>query len=108
VWYLYKEFGASPKALAQYSRNPGLYEQVVLNEINKLNPAYLAHAFRDPGAYELFDYIMTIEPSLVGRHTYVTDVASQRVFKILWEKCVQPWASNEKSFYDLAWLQQSC
>ncbi len=103
VWYLYNEFGAHPRALVQHSRNPDQYEHVVLGEINKLNPARIAHAFRVPGSYELFDYIMTIEPSPVGRYTYVTDIASRCVFKILWDKCIRRWVTNKEYLYNLFW-----
>jgi len=43
---------------------------------------------------------MTIEPSPVGRYAYVMDIASRRVFEILWEKCM---VTNKEHFYDLFW-----
>jgi len=56
----------------------------VRQEINKiLSPGQLTQALLDPGSC---DYIISTRPLPTNRGSFVTDIASRRIFEMLWEE----------------------
>ena len=101
LWYLHDEFGASPRALAEYAADPGTYETRLHKEIEKMTAESLPKIFRDPGAYQPSHYIVTIQPSPTNRGRTANRIASRRVFEILWEKHICSRINLMQDFHDL-------
>ena len=101
LWYLYHEFGGSPRVLAAQANKPETYEKRILSEIQRIDPANLLSIFREPELHRSSRYICTVFPSSNDRRTPVTTVASRRVFRLLWERFIQLRTDEMAQLYHL-------
>jgi len=101
LWYLYHEFGASPRDLTQCVTRPNSYELKLTQKIQHLNPGDLPAIFKDPGSCSVSDFILTMYPSPEGHSKYIVAPASRRVLLLLWDKHFRSRLDEMEYFYDL-------
>ena len=99
--YLHNEFGASPRSLALFASKPEVYEAILRQEIDRMDPNRLQHIFQDPGSHHSSHHIVIIEPSPTSRFGSVKRVASQHILELLWDKHIQYRIDCMSYFYNV-------
>ena len=93
-------YGASPRALAKYTRAEEEYKRKVLQEVARVQPDSLQHALLSPD-FEISHLLTIIEPSPKSRSGYEKRVASRWIFERLFDRCIGTAVFEMKDFYDL-------
>jgi hypothetical protein len=83
LWYLYNEFGASPRDLANYALDPRSYETQVVEQVRSLNPRALRDILISPDSDRYSDLLTVIDPSENSRALRVKTIASRRISEML-------------------------
>ena len=101
LWYLHKEFGASPRDLAKYAQKPRAYGSLLIRQILNVNPATLLAIVQDPGFHEVSHRLISIGPSEGDRGIFEKRFISQKVFDLLWDIHIRHQTSDIAHFYNL-------
>ena len=101
LWYLYNAYGASIQALYMHARHPKRYEALLLQQVQEISPEALQYAFQSPDSDRSSDLIAVIEPLPSSRRNCKKRVASQPVFRMLWERHIKHRVSDMHFYYDL-------
>ena len=101
LWYLYNEFGASPRALANYADKPEIYENEVETQVQSINPQTLRHSLVSQDSDESSHLIIVVDPHPDSRLKSTKTFASQRIFRMLWDKHLSHQTSERRHFYHL-------
>ena len=83
LWYLYNEFGASPRDLVNYALNPRSYEAQVAEQVQRINPRALRKTLHFPDSDDGSDLLTVIDPSENSRAVRVRTIASRRISEML-------------------------
>ena len=101
IWYLHKEFGASLRDASIFAEKPSEYERCLNNKALEVNADHLPHIFREPGSYPLSHFIITTRPDPANRAWGLREVASRRVFEMLWGRHLKNRLDLMSVFYNL-------
>jgi len=83
-----------------YAHHPDLYEAFILAQVQQMNPEALRHALQSPEPDRSSDLIAVIEPSPSSRLSCEKRVASQHVFRMLWDRHIKHRVSDARFYYD--------
>ena len=78
-----------------------MYEEIVFEKIDALDLDSLRQIFRNPNSCDSSHYIITIAPLPTNRMRFGKEIASRRIFELLWEKYVQHRIDIMAEFYEL-------
>jgi len=100
LWYLHKEFGASPRDLSKYARKPDAYKSLLIRQTLSVIPAPLRDIVQDPGFHEISHRFISIGPSEDDREIFEKRFISQKVFDLFWDIHIRHHTSEIAHFYD--------
>ena len=104
LWYLFNEYGASPRALVDHAREPAEYEAEVARFIA---PHTFQRSLSSPDSDQHSDLIVVMDPSPTSRSGCAKTIASRRVFEMLWDKYLVRQPSERINFYYLLQASKS-
>ena len=107
LWYLYNEFGASPRDLAHYALTPDVYKAQVVEQVATMNPKALQDALISPYSDYYSDYVVVIEPSAAWRGTPTKMIASRRIFEMLGGEALLPLIPGKLGHDARCWIPHS-
>ena len=101
LWHLYNTYGASPRALCIFSRDPDAYRNMVIKQARAIKLSTLEYALRSPYSDPSFDLIVVLDPSPENRLLHQNRIASLRIFKFLSDLHSKYQPSEMRLFYNL-------
>ena len=75
--------------MVSFAKAPRKYEDIILQATSDIGPSQLPDIFWNPASHPSSQYISVIEPSPASLRGPVVDIASRRIFELLWEKYVK-------------------
>ena len=89
LFYLHNECVPSLGDMVSFAKAPRKYEDVILQATSDIGPSQMPDIFWNLASHPSSQYISVIEPSPTSRREPVVDIASRRIFELLWEKHVK-------------------
>jgi len=99
--YLYDNYRATTRALANYSSNPEEFENHVITQVRQMNPGALRTVLQTPDSDELSHLVVRMEPSLTSRSLSQKTIASPGAFALIWNQHLKNQAYDAAYFYDI-------
>ncbi|KAF9779874.1 hypothetical protein BJ322DRAFT_347597 [Thelephora terrestris] len=101
LWYMYSEYGASPRTLVQYATRPQEYATRLNEEVNRIPTNGLRALTLVSKSHAPSHCIVTIHPLPGDPLDYRVGFASRHVFEMVWERYIHNKIEDIKHFYDL-------
>ena len=99
--HFYDKYGASPRALANYTRAEKEYQNQVIYQVGRVQPGSLRHALLSPDLDEISHLIAIIEPSPESRSGCQKRIASRWIFEQLFDRYMKTVVPEMKYFHDV-------
>ena len=96
--HMYDTYGASPRILAKFSRNPAAYEDLIMNKLWVTTPERFCDAMLSPHSGNSYFFAL-MEPDPENRRLPVNKIASRTMFGNVWHRPLRQSVPHMRQIY---------